>query len=248
MELRSNKHSAAEPARTGTTLLLTPTRLERERVLGSSEWEREQIHICGFGPVAPAATTMRLIHAARPDRIVLFGIAGSYAEHLKVGSAYCFDSVACYGVGVGSGSEFKSAGQLGWQHFQSEPEDGQETQAAIAIGDELPLKMPLGRPAGPLGATSIAGQLLTVCAAAANEHEVRDRRQLYPRAEAEDMEAFAVAVACALSQVELVVVRGISNVAGNRNHSQWKIDDALAAVVELVDRVNLPITDEPANA
>jgi futalosine hydrolase len=74
--------------------------------------------------------------------------------------------------------------------------------------------------------------LLTVCAASGDRRQSERRRHDYPEAAAEDMEGFGVAMSCVLAGIPLRIIRGISNVAGNRNASQWKIGDALTAVAE----------------
>jgi futalosine hydrolase len=43
------------------------------------------------------------------------------------------------------------------------------------------------------------------------------------------MEAFGAALACHLAGVPLVVVRGISNHAGERDATRWRVREALAA-------------------
>jgi len=43
------------------------------------------------------------------------------------------------------------------------------------------------------------------------------------------MEGWAVACACTLADVPLVIVRGISNVVGARDRNNWDLDGALAA-------------------
>jgi len=43
------------------------------------------------------------------------------------------------------------------------------------------------------------------------------------------MEAYSVAVAARLHGVPLTVVRGISNLAGDRDHSRWRMTEALQA-------------------
>ena len=52
------------------------------------------------------------------------------------------------------------------------------------------------------------------------------------KAIAEDMEGFGVAMACKLAGVPLRIVRGISNRAGDRDLTQWQIEEALAAAAE----------------
>jgi futalosine hydrolase len=48
------------------------------------------------------------------------------------------------------------------------------------------------------------------------------------------MEGFAVAAACRLRGVPVAIVRGISNVAGDREPSRWRIDEALEAAADRV--------------
>jgi len=72
-----------------------------------------------------------------------------------------------------------------------------------------------------------------VCAASAEPDEAH-LRQIRYEASAEDMEGFAVAMACQLQDVSLEIIRGISNVAGDRDKSNWRIDDALSAAAEVL--------------
>jgi futalosine hydrolase len=81
--------------------------------------------------------------------------------------------------------------------------------------------------------TARAGLLLSACAASADDADVRSRLQLFPDAAAEDMEGFAVAAACRLAGVPLDIVRGISNVTGDRDISRWQIEAACRAAAEL---------------
>ena len=54
---------------------------------------------------------------------------------------------------------------------------------------------------------------------------------------AEDMEGFAVAMACALNETPLRIVRGISNEVGDREPANWRIPLALGAARELAMEV-----------
>jgi futalosine hydrolase len=74
------------------------------------------------------------------------------------------------------------------------------------------------------------GELLSVAEAAASEDEARGRADRHPDALGEEMEGFAVAVAAALFGVPLRIVRGASNLAGDRDHGSWRMADALTAV------------------
>ena len=74
------------------------------------------------------------------------------------------------------------------------------------------------------------GELLSVATAAATQAEAAKRAALHPEAVAEEMEGFAVAVAAALFGVPFRIVRGVSNVAGERDRSRWQMPAAMAAV------------------
>lgn len=51
---------------------------------------------------------------------------------------------------------------------------------------------------------------------------------------AEDMEGFGVAIACRLWDTPLSIIRGLSNVVGDRRHTEWQVEAALrAAAVEI---------------
>lgn len=207
------------------TLVLVPTNAERNLLaplLAAALGNHDRVELCGFGPVAAAARTAALIATHAPARVILVGIAGRYHDRLEIGAAYSFARVACFGVGVGSDEGFVPAGTLGWQQWPGDP-----PTPAAAIGDVLECGWP--------AAASImsGGLLLTACAAAASPGDVATRTTLFPSAAAEDMEGFAVALACRLASVPLEIVRGISNTAGDRDHARWQIPRALAAAAEL---------------
>ena len=218
-------------------LLLIPTAIELQYLpvhfLQAVERNGAAIELCGFGPVVSAARAASLIASYRPKQVVLCGIAGALGNSLDVGSAYRFDEVACYGIGVGDGQSFRTASMMGWQHW---PGDG----ASSSQGDSGGLSSPIADVINLRSKQDSPGdnkQLLTSCAASQTSLDVELKRKLFPSALAEDMEGFAVAAACQLASVPLSIVRGISNCAGDRTHSQWKIAEAMMAAVSLVEEM-----------
>ena len=85
--------------------------------------------------------------------------------------------------------------------------------------------------------SELKGELLSVCAASSSQSEAGIKKKHYPDALAEDMEGFAVAAACEMHSIPWVIVRGISNRAGDRNKDNWQIDRALQKAAEQVDRI-----------
>lgn len=200
------------PGHGAPTLLLVPTELERRTLeeLGGFPHGLALVETCGFGPIAAAARTAALLADLRPARVVLIGIAGSY------------DPVR------------HPVGTAAW--CRSVAIDGLEThgfEQAPGIGERLGL-------ASSPSSGRVADLLLTVSAPSRSAGDAAARRRRFADAALEDMEGFGVALACALAEVPVSIVRGVSNVAGDGARERWRIADALAAAraeaIGLLDR------------
>jgi futalosine hydrolase len=212
------------PSPGSPTLLLFPTELERRRFedQGGLEPGLALSALGGFGAVAAAARTAELLARLRPRRVLLLGIAGTYdAGRLAVGKAAAFTRVAIDGIGAGEGARFRGPVALGFPQWPG-------STGSPAITDTLELSAPSG---------SAEALLVTSCAASDGVAQAHERRARFPGALAEDMEGFAVALASALAGVPCAVVRGISNVVGDRDPAHWRIPGALAAARRLAGEV-----------
>jgi futalosine hydrolase len=205
------------------SLMLIPTDFERNflprKFTRHTELTNCVIETCGFGVVASGIRTSQLLAIHRPQKVLLLGIAGAYRGRLAVGTATSFSRIACYGIGAGCGQQFQTAGELGWSQWK-------DMNTAEAIHDVINLES--NEASDSSGAT-----LVTTCAASGCEADAENRLRKFPDADAEDMEAFSVAMACHMANVSLTVIRGISNIAGDRNKSHWKIAAAMQAAAEL---------------
>lgn len=221
------------------TLFLVPTLFELEHLTTSFRSSLAnkmcKVELVGFGPIVSGIRTGQLVSNLKPQQVVLLGIAGSLEKTVEVGSAVEFDRVVCYGIGAGSGADFVTSDEMGWSQWNHHLEGlGTDT-----IGCNLSLEA-LGQSEGKsdLGGvprkTSAGTQLLTSCAASASALEAQQKRLKFPDAIAEDMEGFAVAVACRLSNTPLRILRGISNMAGDRDSSRWRVAAAMQAVEKMI--------------
>lgn len=209
---------ATTPSLGSSTLLLFPTELERRRFddLGGIPVGNALQAIAGFGPIAAAARTAQLLSSLRPRRVVLIGIAGAYdVDAHPVGTALEFDEVAIDGIGVGEGDTFQGPPALGFPQWPGSPGTRVEK-----IEERLPL--------APAAQGKPGRLLLSTCAASEDAAHAARRRARFPDALAEDMEGFGVALACALQGVPLRIVRGISNLVGDRDPTSWRIPAAIA--------------------
>lgn len=206
------------------TLVLCPTEMERQLLVtnGAPLASDARLELCGFGPIIAAARAASLIAELRPSRVVLVGIAGTYdATRLPPGTAVEFNEVAVDGVGVGEGAQFLAPAAVGFPQWA-----GIVPSRTDPIVDRL-----------ALDGTTESRLLVTACAAASDPRHAAMRRARFPDAAAEDMEGFGVAAACALAGVPLRIVRGISNVVGDRAVANWCIPGGMHALRMQLDTV-----------
>ena len=187
--------------------------------------------LCGFG-LAAAGAGARHAAACLPEgdgqmALCLAGIAGTYDPGLApIGSAIVGTAVTCWGIGVGEGEAHQSAARLGWSQALGEPPLGEAQRLPLA-----PARVGHG----------VRGEILSVTAASASAGEAARRRDQHPAALVEDMETFAVALAARFIGAPLTVVRGVSNVAGDRDKSRWRVPDAMVALrTLLLDVLSFP--------
>ncbi len=181
---------------------------------------------CGCGLATAGVMAARWITAIRPRRILLAGLGGSLdPRRAPIGALIAGTHVSLRGIGAGQGDDHLSLEDMG---LQALPEsDGPE----IALS---PGSTPLPR-----------GRIVTVAAASASSHEARTVRAAHPESLIEDMETWSVALASRLGDTPLTVVRAVSNVAGVRDKSAWRIERAAQAFREAVDDVLRGIVSSP---
>ena len=79
------------------------------------------------------------------------------------------------------------------------------------------------------------GLALSVARASQSLDQARSRRAAEPRAVLEEMEGYAVALAAITAEIPCTMLRGISNMAGDRDLAGWSLDPALDALRERLD-------------
>jgi futalosine hydrolase len=189
-------------------LVLVPTELESGLLFPAGA--PAPLAVCGFGLAAAGAGAAHAIaehRDAAAGGVTLVGAAGTYDP-----ARHPIGSAVVVGSvrcdGIGAGAG-----------------DGRRTAADLgfATADSIAL--------GP------GPEILSVAAAAGSPAEAAERRERYPAAAGEEMEGYAVAVATGLFDGELTIVRGFSNVAGDRDRAGWRMQEALAAAAEIVRRL-----------
>ena len=204
-------------------LLLFPTGMEQEIILQEMGPGGASIHhrVIGVGPIAAAVSTASLLAEGGVELVVLAGIAGAYRGNPG-------------GLGPGDVciAESEAVGDLarcGAEGIFPILIDGVEVAMTFDLsGDVALVERRLGRSIPAAGCP-----MATVsCASgdAVRAEEVARRTSAW----VENMEGAAVAAAAGRFGVPLLEVRGVSNWAGDCDHSRWCCETALRGVAQLL--------------
>ena len=199
-------------------LILIPTELERQGICKGSRHEAFPVALSGVGQVAAAANTARLIRALQPQAILLMGICGAYeGSGLKPGDLVRVDDcfLADFGAfdrdGAWLGAQSLGLGPVRWS--ASDPADLPD-----ALADERERLCALR------GVTSASVQSVSGTDALATLRFAGGSCQI------EEMEGAGVCAVAAALGIPVYHVRAVSNRAGLRDRSSWKISEALQAL------------------
>jgi len=166
----------------------------------------------GVGPAAAATATATAICAAGPfDQVISLGIGGGFPDVSPIGAVVLADHIVAADLGADSPEGFLpiEALGLGSSSIPCAP------QLVAAARSRLP--------------EAVVGPVVTVTTStgtAARAAWLRWRQG----AVAEAMEGFGVATAAARHGLPVLEMRAVSNLVGERDRAEWRIDEALAAL------------------
>lgn len=172
---------------------------------------------------AASGATAALLRHSNCDRILLVGLAGTYEDvRCPVGSVVEVESFQLCGVGVGVEGEDALPEDIGSPSDLGGllPAASKELSTFHLPVDDLP-----------------AASALTVCSASATREHAAQRRERFPDAVIEEMEGFAVLRAARLVGREAAVLRGVSNIAGDRDTANWESRAAMNRLAEELERI-----------
>jgi len=215
-----------------TTLLLIPTQAEQNLIAFGAVGD-VQVRVCGMGPMASGVAAARWLRELRPKSCLLAGLAGTRnAVVAPLASLVVGTAVRNEAVGCGRGSGFLPLLEMAPAGEEVAP-------------DPLPLDVPtewmkVGASLdadGSRGIAIVAGEIGTVAAASASVEEADGWLSRDPGVLVEEMEGYAVALACRAADVPFSIVRGVSNRAGIRDKQQWEVAEAFTALRTFLDQV-----------
>lgn len=207
-------------------LIVTATQREMDAVLPALLSSRHPVEalVCGVGPVR-AALEIGLALGSLPQRplgVVNLGVAGVFDDVADMPGGPAVASAEVWPeYGLRSGLEV-DARALGfplldgghgtvWDRIELEPDE-----TAGKLGLVLPAEWPRWPSLTVAGVTASFEDAERMAA----RHAVR----------LENMEGFALALACARTGIPFLEVRAVSNVVGERDKTRWRLDAALGAL------------------
>lgn len=167
--------------------------------------------VVGIGVVSAALNLGGMLTSIQADRAVMIGSAGALpGSGLEIGEAAVALSEAFAEMGLCSGPGIGSAARLGLSQLRQEiPMDESMARDLMDSGQ------------GTIGLP--AGKFLTVAGVSAELAQAEARANEFG-AVAENMEGFALALAGMRLGIPVGSVRAISNMAGDRDKSAWRLD------------------------
>jgi futalosine hydrolase len=175
----------------------------------------------GVGKTAAAFELGRVLAQRRPERLVVFGVAGTYATEAapRVGEVCLVVRDTLADEGVATPERFVSLDELGLSPA-SELRADPDLVARVSST--------LGHP------PRLGGATVSTCS---GTDERAQRMAARTGADVETMEGAAIAWVCAQLSIPWVAVRAVSNRTGDRNEAGWDLDGAASAVQAAVRRL-----------
>jgi futalosine hydrolase len=198
-------------------LIVVATALEAAKL---PKLERAITVVAGIGQVNAALATQAGILEHQPSMVLSVGIGGAYpSSGLQPGDAAVSTAIYYAGLGAMDGNQFLDLERLGFPLLE---QDGGKIYNFIPVASKcIPFAEAAAIASGPfLTLETVTGSL---------ESASRLERQV-PGALVEGMEGAGVAHVAFKHKIPCLEVRGISNMVGPRDRSQWKIGDAMRAL------------------
>ncbi len=178
--------------------------------------------ICGIGPVMTAHVLTRHFDASSPEILLLCGLGGRYSaqDHFDA-RVFLADKEILADLGRCAGDSIKPLHIVG---------EELETSFSLSEKWESALNQDLLVSEGFHPAA-----MATVSCVSASRQRASLIKE-YFGAEVENMEGASAALVCRHYDVVLYELRAVSNIAGEADHSRWRIQDALNSLSLEVDR------------
>lgn len=186
----------------------------------------------GIGKVNAAHSATCIIENFPVEQIINIGVGGAYpSSGLKVGDVAIASNEIYGDDGVISKNGWKDMSEIGIPLIKK----GKKKYFNEFILDNALLKKLVTR---HLSLVTKSGAFVTVSSTSGTRKRAAELEKRF-NAVCENMEGAAIAHVCAIYKIPFIEIRGISNIAGERNKSKWDLrlasDNCQKAIIEILD-------------
>lgn len=190
-----------------TTLEIKPTL----SFLENNNHPQVQVLITGVGITAATYHLTKNFCNTRPRLVLQAGVAGSFSENLSLGEVVAVEKDTLGDLGVLEQNQFRSVFNLGLANLNELPwENGWLVNKSVAL-KHIPF----------LKVNGVTVNQISTSAETINYYKTK------LGATVETMEGAALHYVCLLENLPFLQLRSISNHAGERNKSKWKMKEAI---------------------
>lgn len=168
----------------------------------------------GIGAISTVYHLMEMLSKDKFDLMIQVGIAGSFDQQLPLGNAVNIEKESIAEMGVVENNEYKDIFKLGL---------ADENVAPYSGGFLFNPHKNLLTASGLINVTGVTNNEITT-----DPIKIERYKHSY-NATVESMEGAAFHYIGILKSIPFIQIRGISNVVGERNKKNWKIDEAILA-------------------
>ncbi|ANI90042.1 hypothetical protein A9P82_12565 [Arachidicoccus ginsenosidimutans] len=181
-----------------------------KNLVEKSDLKNIHFHTSGVGILQSCFSIQRMIVEEKPDFILQVGIAGTFDEHCVLGDVVVVEEEFSGSCGVEENGEWKSLVDLN-------------------LGEKISLKNPFLKEYNLLHLPEV--KAITIDEITTNKNRIQQLKNKY-NPFLESMEGASLHYCGLQYNVPFLQMRGISNIAGERDKQLWKIKDAVVNVCE----------------
>ncbi len=191
-------------------------------------------HQSGVGMLATAVALTRLVLGEKPDLVIQAGIAGSFDPTIPLAKVMVVNEECIADQGVMEGGQWKDIFDMNLEQSSQPPyEERMLPNPWLETYNVLHL---------PVVAAVTVNQVTT-------DASFKQLLLLKYHPALESMEGAALHYVCRLCNIPFVQLRAVSNYVGERDKSQWKITEAIAALNQtLLQFVDMLYTTKSTSA
>ncbi len=185
------------------------------------------LYLSGPGMVNAAIAATRVIERFSPLLLISTGICGAYrGSGLNLGAIAIADTEIYGDTGVRKGMEFEDMRQLGLPVLKESSLNSRVKLVNSDIFNEIPIRgiynKRILKHSEELGLRARTGRFVTVAGITGSPEEAHIMEMRWD-AICENMEGAGVAHVALLNNIEFMEIRGVSNMAGERDKGRWNM-------------------------